>query len=105
MNKYATIVHMIRKNISWRLPVIITKQGKRLVAYSPALDLSTSGTSRKNVQDKFQEIVTIFFEEIAEMGTIDDVLSELGWKKINKQWNPPQVISSDFLGIRIPALS
>lgn len=92
------------KNLSYKLPLMITKQGKRFVAYTPALDVSTSGKSEKDVEKKFAELATLFFEEIVEAGTVDTVLSELGWRKAQKQWQPPQVISSHSVGIRIPAL-
>ena len=81
------------------------KQGKRFVAYSPAFDLSTSGKSKKDVEKKFQEIINIFLEEIIEMGTFSDVLSELGWKRVQKKWNPPEIISSFSVGVRIPAFA
>jgi hypothetical protein len=90
------------KNISYKIPVTIMKQGKRFVAYSPAFDLSTSGKSKKDVEKKFQEIVNIFLEEIIKMGTFSDVLSELGWKRAQKKWNPPEIVSSFSVGVQIP---
>ena len=89
--------------LSFKLPVTITKQGKRFVAYSPALDISTSGKSKKDAQKRFEELVALFLEEIVERGTLPDVLSELGWRKAQKKWSPPRVVSSKHLGIRIPA--
>jgi hypothetical protein len=97
---------MIKASFSFnKLPITITKQGKRLVAYSPALDLSTSGKSIKDVQKKFSELVFIFLEEIIEAGTVNEVLSELGWKKVQQKWNPPQVISSKSIGVRLPVFA
>jgi hypothetical protein len=93
------------KTISYQVPITIIKQGKRYVAYSPVFDLSTSGKSTKDVQKKFQEIATIFLEEIIEMGTIDDVLTELGWKKVQKKWTPPKVISSSSIGMHMPTFA
>ena len=94
---------MISKNLSFKVPLTITKQGRRFVAYSPVLDISTSGPSEKDVQKKFGELATIFLEEIIEAGTADDVLTELGWKKVQKVWNPPQIISTQNIGVTIPA--
>ena len=54
---------------------------KKVVAYSPALDIATSGKNEKEASKRFAELVMIFFEELKEMGTTDDVLSELGWHK------------------------
>lgn len=90
-------------NLSYNLPVVIMKQGKHFVAYSPALDLSTVGKSEKDAQRMFTEAAGIFLEEIIGAGTADEVLSDLGWKKVQKQWNPPQMISSESIGIKIPA--
>ncbi|HEY4501452.1 MAG TPA: hypothetical protein VJJ20_00060 [Candidatus Paceibacterota bacterium] len=93
------------RNFSLTLPVIITKQGKRFVAYTPVLDLSTVGKSEKDVQKKFAEAARLFIEELVEAGTVDEVLSELGWHQVQKQWNPPQVVSAESIGIRIPAFA
>lgn len=93
---------MTNKNLSFNLPVLITKQGKRFVAYTPALDISTSGKSEKDVKAKFIELAHLFLEEIIEAGTTDDVLSELGWKKAQKRWMPPQIVSSKSIGFHIP---
>jgi predicted RNase H-like HicB family nuclease len=96
---------MINNKLSYNLPVIITKQNKRFVAYTPALDISTSGKSEKEVKNRFVELANLFLEEIIEAKTVEDVLTELGWKKAQKVWTPPKVISSQFIGLKIPALS
>ena len=93
------------KSLSLRLPVFITKQGRRFVAYTPALDISTSGRSEKDVQVKFSGLAHLFIEEITEAGTVNEVLSELGWKKVQKKWNPPQMVSSNSIGVKIPAFA
>ena len=94
---------MKKTNLSFNLPVIITKQNKRFVAYTPALDVSTSGKTEKEVKIRFAELANIFIEELMEMGTINDVLSELGWTKIQKKWTPPKVISSPFINMKVSA--
>ena len=42
------------------LPVTIFKEGKSYVAYSPALDLSTSASTYKKARIRFLEIVEFF---------------------------------------------
>jgi hypothetical protein len=96
---------MSKSNLSFNLPVFITKQNKRFVAYTPALDISTSGKSEKDVKAKFVELASLFLEEIMEAKTADDVLTELGWKKIQKVWTPPKVISSYPVGLQIPVFA
>lgn len=93
---------MLNNKLSFNLPVLITKQNKRFVAYTPALDISTSGKTEKEVSARFVELVNIFLEEIIQSGTIDDVLSELGWKKAQKKWTPPKIVSSKSIGLDIP---
>ena len=56
---------------------------------------------------KFEELVPLFFEELAEGGTTDDVLSELGWEKQErkKAWLPPKVLNTQSIGVRLPAFA
>lgn len=96
---------MINNKLSYKLPVIITKQNRRFVAYTPALDISTSGKTEKEVKKRFVELASVFFEEIVEANTVDDVLSELGWKKVQKSWTPPKVVSSPLINMKIPCFT
>ncbi len=89
---------------SLQLSVDITKQGKRYIAHSPALDISTSGKTEKEAQKRFQTLVPLFFEELAEMGTTEKVLTELGWKKVRQYFTPP-IVSQKSLKIRIPSFA
>lgn len=70
-------------NYSGMIPVVIGREGKKWIAYSPHLELATSADSREEVQSRFKEIADIFMEEIIEMGTVDEVFSGLGRQKIN----------------------
>lgn len=96
---------MSTNKLSFNLPVLITKQNKRFVAYTPALDISTSGKSAKEAKERFVELANIFLEEIIAAGTVTDVLSELGWNKVQKKWNPPRIISSQSIGLQIPVFA
>ena len=90
------------KLIQLSLPVTFLREKKRFVAYSPALDLSTSGKNFEEAQRHFTEIARIFLEEIMEKGTIKEVLENLGWEKIKAHWRPPIVISQQPETISIP---
>jgi len=85
-----------------KLPVSIFKEGKHFIAYTTALDLSTSGKSFEDVKQRFDEAVTIFFEEIIKKGTLEDILTELGWRKIAREWSPPPVIAHEAEEFKIP---
>lgn len=84
------------------IPVAILRENKRFVAYSPALDLSTSGRNYKEAKKRFEEIVEIFFEELIKKGTLEEVLGELGWKKVQSKLSPPIVIAQESQAIRLP---
>jgi hypothetical protein len=75
------------------LPVAILREGKRYIAYTPALDVSTSGKSHDEVRKRFAELVEIFFEETLRKGTLDIALKELGWQKTKSSWKPPVVVA------------
>ena len=91
------------KELRVKLTVSIIKQGKRYIAFSPALDLSTSGKSAAEARKRFQEAVGIFFEELEEAGNVAAVLSGLGWRKERRTWQPPHVVTQESVGVRIPA--
>lgn len=79
-------------NIQAKIPVILFEEGNKIVAYSPAIDLSTCGDTEEQARKRFVEAASIFFDEITRMGTVDDVLAECGWHKIpgKDTWLPPK---------------
>jgi len=87
-----------------KLNVSISKQGKRYVAYAPALDITTSGKSERDAQKKFTELVELFLEELSEKGTLEQVLTELGWRKVRNVLQPPAT-SHQTVSIRVPAFA
>jgi hypothetical protein len=40
-------------------------EGRRYIAFSPALDISTSGKTEKEAKKRFEEMVQIFLEEMS----------------------------------------
>jgi len=82
MNKVATNV---------KLNVSFFKQGKRYVAYSPTLDLSTSGQTLADARKKITEAAMLFLEELYQSNNLEKVLSDLGWRKKSPSalWQPP----------------
>lgn len=89
--------------VQFSIPVIVLKEAKDFVAYSPALDLSTVGKTFDEAKSMFEEAVGIFFEEITEKGTFNEVLEELGWEKINKRYFPPVIVGQQTQSFSVPA--
>ena len=87
----------MKKNvINYNLPVSILKEGDAFVAFSPVIDLSSVGDTFEEAQTRFTEAVNLFFEELMEKGTFEEVLLDLGWQKIDNQITPPIVISNQM---------
>jgi len=86
-----------------KVPVLFFKEGKKVIAYSPALDLSTCGDTERQARKRFAEAAVIFITEIHKMGTLDEVLEECGWCKVPEQdtWAPP-VYKSIEESVKIP---
>ena len=79
----------MKKLISVKLSMQIFKEGDEFIAYCPALDISTSASSLEEVKKMFAELVSIFLDETMKMGTLDEVFTQCGWKKVAKKWEPP----------------
>lgn len=88
---------------SFKLGVIFMREGDSFIAFSPALDLSTSASSFEKARMRFAEAVKIFFAEIMKKGTLEDVLGDLGWQKHNKEWKPPYIVSQESELIQVSA--
>ena len=93
------IVGMKMLDIS--LPVTILKENDTFVAYSPALDISTSAKTFEKVRERFDEVVGIFFEETISRGTLPEALSNLGWEKSSVGWKPPILVSQGSTSFQV----
>ncbi len=90
------------KTFSQILPVVYIKERNRYVAYSPVLDLSTSGDTIAQAQKRFAEAVEIFFEEIEKSGTTSEILSGLGWYESGNKMIAPKLVSEKSQTVRVP---
>ena len=90
--------------VNLSLPVQFTKQKSQYIAWTPALDLSTFGSSQKQAERRFEEAVGLFLEELVEAGTLDEVLTSLGWRKGQRSWAPPKVVKQQTVKFDIPVM-
>jgi hypothetical protein len=87
------------------LTIIFYREGNQFIAYSPALNLSTCGNSEEQAKRRFEEMLSIFLDEVDKMGTIEDVLLECGWRKVahpQRHWEPPVFVGQVEKEIRLP---
>lgn len=90
------------KYIHLRVPVSFFREGRRYVAFSPALDLSTSGKTLAEAERRFDEIARVFFEELEDLGTTTEVLEGLGWERVRKEWVAPAPVVHRVQDMRVP---
>lgn len=97
-------MQQITHQIEFNLPVSFIQEDGNVVAYTPALDISTSGKDEHEAKQRFSELVNIFFKDLVENNNLSAVLSELGWSKGQLAWNPPH-ISQQSVNVRIPVMA
>ncbi len=88
-----------------KIPVSFIEENGQVTAHCPVLDIATCGKNFDIAKKMFEEFVAIFFEELYNMGTMEEVLLECGFKKVDKvpnKWEPPKIIGSITEDFRIP---
>ncbi len=61
--------------------MVVFREGKTYVAYSPELDVSSCGDTIDGARKNLKTAVRLFIEEADTMGTLEDILSEAGYSK------------------------
>lgn len=84
-------------NISVRIEIF--KEGDVYVALSPELNVSSFGETIDDAKQSFKEALEAFVEECQEMGTLEDVLEEAGFLKINDLWQSRKPLSEEELAL------
>ena len=79
-----------------KVPITVFKDGDCFVADSPLLDLSSYGDTFEEAKKNFAEAAEILLEELADAGTLNQYLFDLGWKKSKRGWSPPVVVAHEF---------
>jgi len=94
----------IMAGIETKIPVLFFEEGNKVIAYSPALDLSSCGDTEEQARKRLAEAVAIFLNEIAAMGTLSEVLEECGWCEAPEKhrWSPPVYKICRDEPVRIP---
>jgi predicted RNase H-like HicB family nuclease len=81
----------IRKSVSTEITVMLYQQGDYVMAYCPALDLSSYGKTEREAKSSFEEALDIFLEYCEEQGTLEQNLVACGWKLRHGYLQPDEV--------------
>ncbi len=87
------------KKLTAQVQVFLIPEGAQYVAYCPALELSSYGSSAEDAKAAFAEAMEIFMEDTQAKGTLEKVLLGLGWTLQQRpvaRYEPPRP-SVDFL--------
>lgn len=77
----------------------IFKEGDMYVAYAPAFDVSSCGATGEEARRNISDAVRGFLAVSAEMGTLEEILQEAGYRREGNGWRPPEFVALD----RFPA--
>ena len=82
------------------LDVLFLKEDHLIVAFCPALDLTSYGDDTKDAQAAFDDALQIFIEESVKRGSLEKQLLSLGWSMVKKpvlNYTPPTISFSDLM--------
>jgi predicted RNase H-like HicB family nuclease len=91
-----------------QLPLLTLREGKWFVVMTPALDLAAQGKTFEKAHENFEITLKLFLEECLVQGTLEQVLEECGWTKVDKpkpHFMPPSIIENSQKSFQIPVPS
>jgi predicted RNase H-like HicB family nuclease len=74
-------VRKTRQAMLTNIHIDIYREGEWFVAFSPALDVSSYARSEAEAVSRFREALALFLEDTQQKGTLEQVLTGLGWRK------------------------
>jgi len=81
------------QTVKVNLQVKLIRDGDYIVAYAPALELSSYARTPEKARQVFNEALKLFLEDTTERGTLERILLELGWtlrKVPEARYTPPR---------------
>lgn len=79
---------------------IVFQEDNIYVAYSPILDVSSCGNTIDEARNNLKTAVRLFLEEAEKMGTLEEILSESGYKKAEiGKWLMPRLIATELMSV------
>ena len=86
-------------DISVRIEIF--KEGDVYVALSPKLNVSSYGDTIEDAKKSIKEAIEAFVEECGRMGTLEEVLEESGFSKINDSWKARKPVAEENLALAL----
>ena len=70
------------------ITIEVWQKGKWFIAKCPELDFISQGKTREEAKNNLLEVIQIQFEEMSQIGTLDEYLTECGYEKQNNKIIP-----------------
>ena len=79
----------------------IFKEDDQFVAVAPELNVSSFGDTQQSAKESLKEAVELFLEECQRMGTLEQILTEAGFKLEEKFWQAPNPLVTERMALGI----
>jgi predicted RNase H-like HicB family nuclease len=83
------------------LRVEIFKEEDSYVALSPELNVSSYGETIEDAKRSLREALEAFLEECEKMGTLEDVLEESGFSRVNDSWASRKPVEEEAFALTL----
>jgi predicted RNase H-like HicB family nuclease len=83
------------------LRVEIFKEEDTYVALSPELNVSSFGETIEDAKRSIREALEAFIEESERMGTLEAILEESGFSKVNDSWTSRKPIAEEAVALTL----
>ena len=84
------------------LTVQVWKEGASYVAYAPELDISSCAKTANQAKSRLTEAVSLFIEEAARMGTLEEILAEAGFERHGKAFRQRPMLARGKMRLKLP---
>ena len=78
----------------------VWRKGKWYIAKCPELDFISQGKTREEAKNNLLEVIQIQFEEMSQIGALDEYLAECGYEKENNAI----ILNTEMIGFEKHAL-
>jgi predicted RNase H-like HicB family nuclease len=85
------------------LSIQVWKEGPTYVAYAPELDVSSCGRTPNQAKSSLRQAITLFIEEAAKRGNLEDILAEAGFERRGKNLRSRHILLRERLRLALPA--
>jgi len=83
------------------LKIEIFKEGDMYVALSPELNVSSFGETVEDAKRSIKEALEAFIEECERMGTLEDILEESGFLRVNDSWESRKPVEEEAFALTL----